>query len=402
MLFWVQGLNKKGKTFYKAMEAQGYERLLTRLDQQEIIPLNISEVPPYLAPLIPQGGKKVSQDEVIELIENLQLVIRSGLPLYQGIVDLTADSDNEKFKNMLLDIADDVNSGRSFSVAFEKYKKVIGNMMLNLIKIGEETGELESTLARGVSFLKKTTALKKKAKSALIYPMFSFIAVFGAMLVWMIFVLPQMTSLFDEMDVELPTLTIVMISLSSFLANYIGYMIGGLVILVIAFKFSHTTWQEVRLYTDKFLLKIPIIKDIISSFNIAFIAEYMRLALISGVPITSALKTLQENTENELYKGALKTVLQDVEKGNQLSKAFAQTGLFTAFMIRMMSVGESAGTLDSQLETISNYYYDKVDYFADNIGKFIEPVILIVVGGFMALVMVGLMGPMYDLIGKAG
>lgn len=398
MHFIVFNINKKGQKGISFIEATGYDGLLKMLDRDMVFPLKIIEVPSMISSMIPSFKNKISPAEVIEMMENLQLVIRAGLPLRQGIIDLAEDSENKKFKNMLFQIADDVNRGKSLSLAFESYKDVVGTMILNLIKIGEETGQLELTLKRGASFLRRITTLKKKAKSALIYPSFAFFAVMGAMLVWMIYVLPQMTELFKEMNVELPFLTIAMMNISDFLTNYIGYLIGGLVIFIALFKFAHKKYKKVRWYTDKLMLKIPVIKQVIISFNTAFISEYLRLALVSGIPIFSALDTLNKNIKNELFQKALQDATLEISRGKQLSVAFSNTKIFPSFTIRMMSVGESAGTLESQLDIVSSYYYEKVDNFAENIGKIIEPVVLIIVGGFMAMVMVGLMGPMYDLI----
>ncbi len=398
MHFFVRAVSLDGKQISEIVEFQDYDSLLDNLDNKGLLPSSITPIPAVLAPLVPKGGHKIKTDDVIELMENLHLIIKSGLPLYQGILDIAEDTENKRFKNMLEQIALDINNGRSLSEAFEKYENIIGVMMLNLIRIGEETGELEVTLKRGAEFLKRTTALKKKAKSALIYPSFAFVAVMGAMLVWMIYVLPQMTELFKEMDVELPGITLFMISLSNFLSNYIGYILVGIVILGVLFKIAHKKSVKVRKFVDRIVLKIPIIKQIVSGFNIAFISEYLRLALVSGVPLFGALETLRKNIHNELFKEALQNATNDVARGSQISAAFMKTKMFTPFMLRMLSVGESAGTLDSQLEIISKYYYERVDYFAENIGKVIEPVVLFLVGGFMALVIVSLMGPMYDLI----
>lgn len=398
MHFYVKSITLEGKSSSDFFEVNDYKTLLEVLDAKELIPSSITHIPSFIAPLLPKGGAKIKADEVIELMENLHLVIKSGLPLYQGILDIAEDSENKRFQKMLEQIAFDVNRGKSLSEAFEIYRDVVGIMILNLIRIGEETGQLELTLKRAAEFLKRTTSLKKKAKSALIYPSFAFFAVMGAMLVWMIYVLPQMTELFKEMDVELPALTIFMMGLSSFLADYIGYMLLAIILFVIVFKIAHSRNKKLRLLTDKLVLRIPVIKQIVSGFNIAFISEYLRLALISGVPLFSALETLNNNISNEIYKEALEDVTIDVSKGSALSASFKKTKIFSSFTIRMMSVGEAAGTLDSQLDIISKYYYEKVDFFAENIGKVIEPVVLIIVGGFMALVMVGLMGPMYDLV----
>jgi type II secretory pathway component PulF len=398
MFFYVKAVSLEGEQTSEIVEFQDYDALLQNLDHKGFFPSKIVIIPNFIAPLIPKGGTKIKSDEVVELMENLHLVMKAGLPLHQGLLDIAKDTENKRFRNMLEQIAYDVNNGKSLSDAFSVYESVVGTMILNLIRIGEETGELETTLLRGAEFLKRTTSLKKKAKSALIYPSFAFTAVFGAMLVWMIYVLPQMTELFKEMDVELPAITVFLIELSHFLSNYIGYLLLGFALFIIAFKFAHKKYRKVRKFVDKIVLKIPVIKQIVSGFNIAFTAEYLRLALISGVPIFNALETLNKNINNELFKEALHNATNDVAKGAQLSHAFAKTKIFTPFMLRMMSVGESAGTLDAQLNIISKYYYDRVDFFAENIGKVIEPVILFFVGGFMALIMIGLMGPMYDLV----
>jgi len=401
MHFFVRSLNSQGEKAREMMEAKNYNHLLDKLEQQNIIPLDITQIPLFLTPFAFLGRrKKISQEEVIELLENIHLVIRSGLPLHQGLLDLSEDSDNKSFKDMLFHIANDIRMGKSLSQALEIYSDVIGVVVLNFVRIGEETGQLQSTLQRGASFLNHIVTLKKKAKSALIYPLFAFLAVTGAMLVWLIYVLPQMIELFKEMDVELPSITLFIMHISNFLSSYIIYLLLGIAAFIIMFKIIHNRYKRVRWYTDYFILKIPIIKEVIIGFNIAFITEYIRLAFISGVPLVGTLETLQDNIGNEIFRDALIHASEEIKKGNQLSSAFAKSRLFSPFMLRMMSVGEASGTLESQLAIISDYYYKKVDYYAENIGKFIEPVILILVGGFMALIMVGLMGPMYDLIGN--
>ncbi len=399
MHFIVRSINEQEQSRSSFIEASSYDEVLQKLENQNSMPLHIITIPNFLSPFIPSNRGKISQDGLVELLGSLHLVIKSGLPLYQGIVDLAEDS-RGRFRTMLLQIAHSIHSGQSLSAAFEPYKDTIDAMILNLIKVGEETGQLQATLLRGATFLKRSIALKKKAKSALIYPAFAFFTVMGAMFVWMIYVLPQLIELFIEMDVKLPTLTIIIINVSNFLSEYIVYMLIAFVLSGAIFKILHKRYQIVRWYTDKFLLKIPVIKYIISSFNAAFITEYIRLALVSGVPIFNALESLKLNLNNELYKKALVTASAEIEKGKQLSSSFAKTGLFTPFMIRMMRAGESSGTLDEQLNLISDYYYEKVDYYAENIGKFIEPVVLIIVGAFMALVIVGLIGPIYDLVSQ--
>ncbi len=400
MHFFVKFLSAEGKTGFDFIESQSYDSLFKKFSQDGAIPLKIIPLPTLISAIIPNTSIKVSAGEVVELMESLHLIIKSGLPLNEGLQDLAKESDNKRFRSMLLSIDEDIYNGQSLSNAFEKYKNAIGPIILNLIKIGEETGQLETTLKRAAEFLKRTISLKKKAKSALIYPSFAFVAVLGAMFVWMIYVLPQMMGLFKDMDLKLPPLTLGIIAVSDFLSAYWAYMLIALVSSVILFIVAHKKYQKVRYFTDKMVLKIPVIKQIVSGFNIAFISEYLRLALVSGVPIFNALGSLTDNLENEIFKEALKNSTEEVSKGSQISSSFSKTGVFSPFTIRMIGVGESSGSLDSQLDMIAEHYYERVDYFAENIGKVIEPIVLIFVGGFMALVIAGLMGPLYDLISQ--
>lgn len=400
MLFLVEYLDSERQRSYGFYEEESMSDLLKNLTRHRIIPLSVRQIPDFLTPLLSSSRIKISPEEVIELIESLHLVIKSGLPLHSGLLDIAEDTNNPRFKKMLVAVAEDIRIGKSLSSAFKPYEKSLGAMIVNLIHIGEETGQLQATLERGAAFLKRTYALKKKAKQALIYPSFAFATVTAAMLVWMLYVLPQMTELFKMMEVELPPLTLFIIAMSEFLTNYIGYLAIGFILIIVGFKFSHMKYQRIRMYTDRFILKIPIIKQIVAGFNMAFISEYLRLALISGVPLFNALNILKHNIKNEVFQKGLKEASDDVSRGLQLSASFKRTELFSPFMLRMMSVGEESGALDTQLNLIAEHYHEKVNYYAENIGKVIEPLVLIFVGGFMALIMAGLMGPIYDLISE--
>jgi len=398
MHFFVKIITKEGKTGYTLVASPDFASLDRKLKADGVVPLNITPLPAFISKILPDFRKKVKPDEVVEILESLHLIIKSGIPLYDGLKDFAKESDNKSTRAMLYDIADSINRGNSLSHAFEPYKKIVGPVILNLIKIGEDTGQLETTLKRAAEFTSRVIALKKKAKGALIYPAFSFVAVFGAMLVWMIYVLPQLLGLFKSMGVKLPPLTKAIIAVSDFLSAYILYIIAAIIIFIIIFRIAHKRYKKVRLFTDKVVLKIPIIKEIVKGFNIAFITQYLRLALVSGVPIFNALKSLTTNLTNEVFKDALESSTKLVSQGHQISTSFAKTGVFSPFTTRMINVGESAGSLDAQLNIISDHYYERVNYFAENISKVIEPVVMIMVGGFMAIVVAGLMGPLYDLI----
>jgi len=146
MIFFVNLVTLSGHKESEFIKSDNYDTLLDLLDSRELVPTSILTVPNFLSFIIPKGTSRITIEDIIELIDNLHLVIKSGLPLYQGLRDLASDTDNKQFRKMLLQIAFDVNRGQSLSQAFELYKDVVGVMILNLIKIGEETGQLEATL----------------------------------------------------------------------------------------------------------------------------------------------------------------------------------------------------------------------------------------------------------------
>ena len=396
--FFVSAKMENGKRLFSVFEVRDFDMLLDELALEELIPQKIIAVPPALGKLLVEKSGKVSTDNVIELLENLHLVVKSGLPIYRGIMDLAQDTVDKRYKTMLKHIAKKINAGYSLEFALDFYRRSVGDIVLNLVGIGERTGQLEMTLRRAAEFLKKTTALKRKAKQALIYPSFAFVAVFIAMLVWMIYVLPQMTQLFKEMNIELPGITLAVIAVSDFLQENFFYLAGGIVFIIFLMIFSYRKSSQFRFYLDSAVLKIPIVSQIVKGFNIAFISEYLRFGIESGIPIVENLDSLRKNISSEVYRQALDSALESIQQGHQLSESLKKTGIMTPFVIRMLATGEETGSLDSQLEAVSDYYYERVEYYAENIGKIIEPVILILVGGFMVLVMTSIMGALYDLL----
>jgi type II secretory pathway component PulF len=400
MFFGVFVLTKKGGKAFHLYEAKDTYELITKLQQYSLVPLKIIRLPAFTVWLFSIFKPSVKTEEIVEIIDNLHLIVNSGLPIHSGLSDIAADSENPTLKKMLVNIASSIAEGNSLSASCEPYKKYFTDSIINLMRIGEETGQLPETLKRGAEFLRRVDGLKKKAKQALIYPSFAFGAIMIAMLIWIIFVLPQITQVFKDMGIELPPITVALIKVSDFLKEYWYYIIIFTIFLIIAFKISYAKYRKFRLFVTKRLMNIPFLAKMIQGFNIAYISEYLSLSISSGLPLFEAVKTIQKNITNELFKEGMRDSLESLLQGRQLSYSFKQTRLFPSFPVRMIAMGEEAGSLDQQLRIIAKYYYEKVDYYSQNIAKMIEPLVIILVGGFMAILMIGLMGPIYDLISQ--
>ncbi|RMA97540.1 type II secretion system F family protein [Hydrogenothermus marinus] len=402
-LFSVEAIDIEGNKIRRLFEVDSENRLLNILEASGLTPIKIHKLPGFFKYLnISKFFQKIKKAELIEVLDNLHLIVQSGLPLNTGIMDLAKDAENTAIKDMLLDISFQIQGGMPLSQAVERYKNIFGDVVISLFKIGEETGTLDQTLKDAAEHLRKIEDIKSKAKQALIYPAFAFFSTLSAMIFWLVYVLPKIIEAFKTMNIELPWTTRMVMAISEFTQNYFFQMLGFLVLAIIIILFLRRKFFKFKYQSDKVLLKLPIIGIILKNFNYAFFAEYMRLMISAGLPLYQALNIMEKAMNNSLFKVAIRNVREEIEMGESLSKALKKQNLFSSLIIRMISVGEQTGGLDTQLSYIADYYYKKVDYITQNIAKMIEPIVIGIVGGFMALIMISLMGPIYTLISQIG
>ncbi len=400
-LYLIEALNREGKKERKIVEIDVEEEIFRFLEFSGLIPLKIKKVPSFYRYLnIKKYLYRIKKQEIIETLENLHIVIKSGIPVTNGLIDIAQDTENPALKEMLTDIAYRLQMGYTLSRAFEHYQETFSPVVVSLIKIGEETGSLDKTLKDASEHLKKIEDIKSKTKQALIYPTFAFVSVFGALIFWLVYVLPKIIDAFKDFNVQLPAMTVFIMYVSEFTRKYIILIIFFVLISFFLIAFLRKKSEKFRYETDKILLKLPVFGIITTNFNYAFFAEYIRLMLVSGVPLYQALNIMESSVKNMVFKTAIKNAREKIERGKSFSDSLKEEGIFSPIIIRMISIGEQAGRLDEQLNYISNYYYNKVDYLSQNIAKMIEPIVIGIVGGFMLIIMLGLVGPIYDLIAE--
>ncbi len=402
-LFSVEAVDTAGNKIKRTFDVPTEDTLFAILNSSGLTPLKIKKLPEFVRYLnIFRFFRKIKKVEIIELLDNLHLVIKSGLPLNAGLVDLAKDAENPAIKNMLLDISFQIQGGLSLSKAIAKYDKYFPPVVISLFQIGEETGALDQTLKDAADHLRKIEDIKKKAKQALIYPAFAFSSTFGAMIFWLVYVLPKIVKAFEGFNIELPITTKIVIAISEFVQAYILYIVGFIFVFIILFILMRKKFFKFRYQTDRLFLRLPIIGMIMKNFNYAFFAEYIRLMISAGLPLYQALNIMEKSIKNSIFQTAIRNSRELIETGESFSKALKEQNIFSSLIIRMVSVGEQTGGLDEQLSYIADYYYAKVDYISQNIAKMIEPIVIGIVGGFMAVIMIALMGPIYTLISKIG
>jgi len=401
----IEAVDREGNVIKKVIEVESEIDIKDFLQRDGLFLVDYKPVSDFIVKLKkinPFKRKKIKAVEIVELFENLHLMIKAGVPVSVAINDLSKEMQNKHLKFILEDIYKIITSGGSLYEGFSKHKNVFGDVILTLVKVGEETGGLEKVLKDAATYLKRIEDIKAKTKQALIYPSFTFVAVLGSMIFWMVYVLPKMLEAFQNFNIDLPITTRILIWMSGFTRKYIVFIIIFIVLFFVTLKILRKTNREIKFYTDKILLKLPVIGIILTYFNYAFISEYMMLMVKAGVNLSRILEILGNSLGNEVFKRGVINARDLIIGGESLSEAFKKQNLYSPMIIRMLSVGENTGQLEEQLSYISNYYYEKVDYISQNIAKMIEPLLISFVGIFMLIIILGLMGPIYNLISVVG
>jgi type II secretory pathway component PulF len=342
---------------------------------------------------------RIRRKDTIEFSSNLAIMIRAGVPILTALDDIIDTIDNQHLKSTIDDIKKNIEMGSRLSDALEIHKAIFPDILIRLVRIGEETGRLEGSLAEVASHLQKLEDLASAVKRALIYPLFSLVTTGIAVIFWLAYVLPKIMQVIRDLGVKMPLLTRILYELSKITEEY-WYVLLVIPVLIVP------VWQAMKLqpvsryYLDYIKINTPIIKLLVYNRLLALFSEQMRLLITAGITIDRSLDVAADVMGNEVFKRAILEAKMDIVAGRKISEALNARTIFPSLLIRMVSIGESSGNLDQQFDFLAKHYYKLVDDFSDKIGKMIEPVLIIALGCVMGLMVAGVLLPMYDVFTK--
>ena len=341
--------------------------------------------------------RRLSGTVQAEFLSNISLMLRSGVTLTAALKEASESLDRVELSGDIDNMIISIQGGAAFSDTAEKYRHIFPRAVIHLIRIGEETGRLDAMLKNGADHLKKVQAIISDTKQALIYPALVLTTMAAGFIFWVYYVAPKILALFEDKDITLPTLTIIVMNVSYFCRDYILYILMGLALVIFTLLTAYKTNQRLRKIFDAVLLKLPVVGKIVSASTLAFITEYFSLLLNAGVDLLQAMTILKNSIKNEVYQDKLAEISEDLKKGESISTAFEGGKIFPTYVTRMISVGEMSGTLTEQLNYVADEYRTRLSTLVATIGKMIEPVILIIAGVLFAIIFGGLLLPIYDL-----
>ena len=352
-----------------------------------------------------QGGgfslfkKKITPGDVVIFSKQFATMVKAGLPILNVLGMLRDQLEHPELKIIVEDIRKSLEGGLTLSKCFEKYPKVFDNIYINLIKAGEASGKLDTFLLKLVDSLEKREKVKKKIKSALMYPAVMFVTAITVMVFMLIKVVPIFAEMYEGMGVPLPTPTAVIMTASNFMRGS-GGLITFIVIAVAFGVFKYTTAKipAVRYKWHQRVLKMPVFGDMILKSLIARVSLIMGNLSAAGVNLLESIEIAKQVSNNDVVTLALENVKKGVFSGDTLTKLFLKEPTFPPTFSQLISVGEQTGNLDEMFTSVANYYEEEFDTSVDNMSSLIEPIMIV----FMGVMIGGLMIAMYSPIFNVG
>ena len=345
------------------------------------------------------GKKKVKVEDILIFSKQFATMVKAGLPILEVLGMLRDQLESPAIKEVIEDIRKSLEGGVTLSKCFEKYPQYFDNVYVNLIKAGEASGKLDVFLLKIVDSLEKKEKIKKKIKSALMYPSIMFSVAITVSAFMLIKVVPVFAKMYDGMGLALPKPTAVIMSMSDFLRGTGGLvMLISIIVFVVVFKYLTTKNAAFRYKWHKQVLKLPVFGEMILKSLLARISPILGNLSAAGVNLLESLEIAKSVSNNVVVTEALENVKKGVFSGDTLTKLFLKEPLFPPTFSQLISVGEQTGQLDEMFGSVASYYEEEFDQTVDNMSSLIEPIMIV----FMGVMIGGLMIAMYSPIFNVG
>lgn len=389
-----KGVDKKGNKIQGEINGGSPTIVKTLLAKQGIAVRSVSK---KAKPLFGSSGKKIKPADIAVFSRQMATMMKAGVPLVQAF-DIVADGlENPNLRKLVLQIRDSVAAGGGFANSLREHPKYFDDLFCNLVDAGEQSGALETMLDRIATYKEKTEALKAKIKKAMTYPIAVIVVAVVVTGILLVKVVPQFAATFSSFGADLPAFTLFVLGLSELAQKYWFMIVLGIIGFIFAFKEAAKRSLAFSYAVDKYILKVPIIGQIIYLSVMARFARTLATTFAAGVPLIDALTSVAGAAGNKIYANAIIKVRDDVSTGIQLNTALKAKAIFPTLLIQMSAIGEESGALDAMLDKVAVYYEEAVDNMVDSLTSLLEPMIMSVLGILVGGLMIAMYLPIFQL-----
>lgn len=389
-------IDKSGKETKGSRDADNKEQITRELKNQGLIVLDITEQNALTKDIsIDFGGKPTPRDLAV-FCRQFASITRAGVTIIQTLNMLAEQTENVKMQKALQAVRADVEKGESFADSLSRHPAVFPELLVQMARAGEASGSLETAMERMAIQFEKSAKTKALVKKAMIYPIVVMIVAIAVVIVMLVFVIPRYMDMFEELDTELPGITLAVVALSNFMQNYWFIIVPALVVAVFAIK----TWAKTnsgKHVLGKLALKIPAIKNLVVKSASAQMARTLSTLLTAGVPLIEAVDIVADTMGNIWFKEALKEAVDQIMIGVPLSQPLQTSGLFPPMVYHMIRIGEEAGSTEEMLNKLADYYEEEVEMAVQSLMAAMEPMIIIVLACIVGVLIGAVMAPMVNM-----
>jgi type IV pilus assembly protein PilC len=386
-----QGVQRKG-------EVEGENQAIARqmLLRQNLRIQSLKPKPKDLLEYLPFLRTRIKEKDLVVFTRQFSTMIDAGVPIVQCLDILLEQESNRSFKLVIKQVKRAVEAGATFSEALKYHPKVFDALFVNLVAAGEMAGMLDVTLNRLSAYIEKVAKLKKKIRSAMTYPAVVVGIAIIVIAVILTYVIPVFAQLFREAGTSLPTLTLLVLSVSDFSRRYFHWLILGCILLVfLIYRFRKTATG--RDWTDRLLLRLPVFGILLRKAAIARFTRTLATMLSSGVPILESLEIVATTAGNMVIEKGLRKARESIADGHAVAEPLSANKVFPPMVVQMIAVGEATGALDEMLAKIADFYDDEVDIAVDALTSLLEPLLIVFLGITIGGLLVAMYLPIFQL-----
>jgi type IV pilus assembly protein PilC len=398
-VFVYTGRTRGGQTITGEIDAPTREAVVAKLRSQQIVATAVRTKPRDIT--IPGFGGGVDEKEIVVFTRQFATMIDAGLPLVQCLEILASQQENKVFKKALTEIRQSVEGGLTFAAALKQHPKIFTSLYANMVEAGEAGGILDTILNRLAVYMEKAMALKKKVKSAMIYPSTIVTVAVVVVIFLLVFVIPTFKAMFEGFGASLPLPTVIVLELSRIVRSYFLVGLGAIVAAILGLRWWYST-PAGRLAIDSFLLKTPVFGLLIRKVAVAKFTRTLGTLISSGVAILDGLDITARTAGNKVVEQAVLRTRASIAEGKTIAEPLKASGVFPPMVVQMIAVGEQTGALDAMLGKIADFYDEEVDTAVANLTALLEPMLMVFLGIVIGGVVIAMYLPIFKLVTVVG
>lgn len=392
-----EGKEKKG-----TIEADSQEKAVALLKAERNIVLSIQEASMLTKDIsFSFGKKKVKPRDFSIFCRQIVSILKAGVSIIDALAMLADQTENPTLKEAIEHVHENVAKGEGLASAMRKENKVFPEMLCNMVDAGESSGNLEVAFERMAVQFEKDSQLKESVKKAMIYPIVVIVVMIAVLIIMLVVVIPNFMKMFEDLDTEMPAVTMAVVHMSDFVVAYWWLLIIIIAAIVFAYKaYAKTPSGKWALHGIQ--LKLPVFGELVVKTCCARLGRTLCTLLGAGVPMMEAIEITARNMDNVHYRKAMIEAKEQVARGVTLSRPLKSSGLFPPMVVHMVSIGEETGNIENMLENVANYYEEEVQSATEQLMTLIEPIIIVVMAVMVGFMIMAIMSPMFTLYEALG